>query len=60
MARPMKTSRAVVRRLLDESDPAVTLSTISRAATALGKQVKEPRACSNGGAAEPTTTLARR
>jgi len=40
MARRMKTSRAVVRRLLDESDPAVTLSTISRAATALGKQVK--------------------
>lgn len=40
MARRMKTSRAVVRRLLDQSDPAVTLSTISRAATALGKQVK--------------------
>ena len=40
MARRMKTSRAVVRRLLDESDPSVTLSTISRAALALGKQVK--------------------
>ena len=39
MARRMKTSRAVVRRLLDESDPSVTLATISRAATALGKQV---------------------
>jgi DNA-binding Xre family transcriptional regulator len=40
MARRMKTSRAVVRRLLDDHDPAVTLSTISRAATALGRQVK--------------------
>ena len=40
MARRMNTSRAVVRRLLDDSDPAVTLSTISRAATALGRQVK--------------------
>lgn len=40
MARRMKTSRAVVRRLLDESDPSVTLATISRAALALGKQVK--------------------
>lgn len=40
MARRMKTSRAAVRRLLDDSDPAVTLSTISRAATALGRHVK--------------------
>ena len=40
MARRMKTSRAVVRRLLDDSDPSVTLATISRAAIALGKQVK--------------------
>ena len=40
MARRMKTSRAVVRRLLDQSDPAVTLATITRAAVALGKQVK--------------------
>jgi len=40
MARRMKTSRAVVRRLLDESDPSVTLATISRAALALGKQVR--------------------
>ena len=40
MARRMKTSRAVVRRLLDDSDPSVTLATISRAALALGKQVK--------------------
>jgi len=29
----------VVRRLLDDSDPSVTLATISRAALALGKQV---------------------
>ena len=40
MARRMKTSRAVVRRLLDDSDPSVTLSTISRAALALGRQVR--------------------
>lgn len=40
MARRMKTSRAVVRRLLDDSDPSVTLATISRAALALGKQVR--------------------
>jgi antitoxin HicB len=40
MARRMKTSRAVVRRLLDDGDPSVTLATISRAALALGKQVR--------------------
>jgi antitoxin HicB len=40
MARRMKTSRAVVRRLLDAKDPSVTLVTISRAALALGKQVE--------------------
>jgi antitoxin HicB len=40
MARRMRTSRAVVRRLLDDSDPSVTLATISRAALALGKQVR--------------------
>jgi len=40
MARRMKTSRAVVRRLLDDSDPSVTLATICRAALALGKQVR--------------------
>ena len=40
MARRMKTSRAVVRRLLDDSDPSVTLATISRAALALSKQVR--------------------
>ncbi len=36
MARRMKTSRAAVRRLLDDKDPSVTLATISRAALALG------------------------
>ncbi len=40
MARRMKTSRATVRRLLDDKDPSVTLATISRAALALGKQVE--------------------
>ena len=40
MARRMGTSRAVVRRLLDESDPSVTLATISRAATALGRNMR--------------------
>ena len=40
MARRMKTSRAVVRRLLDDEDPSVTLATISRAAIALGKRIE--------------------
>ena len=40
MARRMRTSRAVVRRLLDDKDPSVTLATISRAAIALGKQIE--------------------
>lgn len=39
LARRMKTSRAVVHRLLDADDPAVTLTTISRAAAALGRSV---------------------
>ena len=39
MARRMQTSRAAVRRLLDTDDPSVTLTTISRAANALGKNV---------------------
>lgn len=38
MARRMKTSRAVVRRVLDAEDSSVTLATISRAAAALGRQ----------------------
>jgi antitoxin HicB len=40
LARRMKTSRAVVHRLLDASDPSVTLSTISKAAAALGRNVQ--------------------
>jgi len=40
LARRMKTSRAVVHRLLDQSDPSITLATISRAATALGRSVR--------------------
>jgi hypothetical protein len=36
----MNTSRAVIRRLLDANDPSITLATISRAATALGKSVR--------------------
>jgi DNA-binding Xre family transcriptional regulator len=39
LARRMKTSRAVVHRLLDESDSSVTLATISKAAAALGRNV---------------------
>jgi predicted XRE-type DNA-binding protein len=39
MARRMKTSRAVVRRLLDTENSSVTLATISRAANALGRQL---------------------
>jgi antitoxin HicB len=40
MARRMNTSRAVIRRLLDQDDLSVTLSTISKAATALGKSIR--------------------
>lgn len=40
LARRMRTSRAVVHRLLDATDPSVTLATISRAATALGRSVR--------------------
>jgi antitoxin HicB len=40
MARRMNTSRAVIRRLLDANDPAITLATISKAATALGKSLR--------------------
>ena len=39
LARRMRTSRAVVQELLDATDPAVTLSTISRAAVVLGRTV---------------------
>ncbi len=40
MARRMHTSRAVIRRLLDADDPSITLSTISKAANALGKNLR--------------------
>jgi antitoxin HicB len=40
LARRMSTSRAVVHRLLKGNDPSVTLATITRVATALGRKVK--------------------
>ena len=40
MAKRMGTSRVVVRRLLDESDLAMTLSTLSKAASALGRDMQ--------------------
>jgi len=40
LARRMKTSRAVIHRLLDADDSSVTLSTITRAAAALGRSVR--------------------
>ncbi len=40
LARRMRTSRAVVHRLLKGDDPSVTLATISRVAVALGCRVK--------------------
>jgi antitoxin HicB len=40
MAARMKTSRAAVDRLLDASNPSVTLSTLGKAARALGRRVK--------------------
>ena len=40
MARRMGTSRSPLERLLDPSNPSVTLLTIERAAKALGKKVR--------------------
>jgi antitoxin HicB len=40
MAARMKTSRAAVDRLLDASNPSVTLTTLGKAARALGRRVK--------------------
>ena len=40
MARRMGTSRSALERLLDPSNPSVTLLTIERAAKALGKKVR--------------------
>jgi predicted XRE-type DNA-binding protein len=39
MARRMRTSRPAVDRLLDPANPSVTLSTLERAAAALGKDL---------------------
>ena len=40
MATRMKTSRAAVDRLLDGSNPSVTLNTLGKAARALGRKVR--------------------
>ena len=40
LARRMQTSRSAVERLLDPSNPSVTLSTLERAASAVGKRLK--------------------
>jgi len=40
MAARMKTSRAAVDRLLDASNPSVTLTTLGKAARALGRKLK--------------------
>lgn len=40
LARAMGTSRAVLDRLLDPEYPSVTLSTLARAANALGRRVR--------------------
>jgi DNA-binding Xre family transcriptional regulator len=40
MAQRMRTSRSLLDRLLDGSDPGLTLETLSRAATALGYRVR--------------------
>jgi DNA-binding Xre family transcriptional regulator len=40
MAAHMKTSRAAVNRLLDADNPSITLTTLDKAARALGRKVK--------------------
>lgn len=40
LARRMKTSRAALNRLLDPANPSVTLQTLERAASVLGKRVQ--------------------
>jgi len=40
MASKMKTSRAALERLLDPANASVTLSTLERAASALGKKLR--------------------
>ena len=39
LAKRMKTSRAALNRLLDETDTSLTLATLASAATALGKRL---------------------
>lgn len=39
LAKRMHTSRAALNRLLDESDPSLTLTTLASAAAALGRKV---------------------
>lgn len=40
LARRMKTSRSAVERLLDPTNPSVTLQTLERAASAVGKRLR--------------------
>lgn len=40
LARRMRTSRPAVERLLDPTNPSVTLSTLERAATAVGRRLR--------------------
>ena len=40
VAKRMKTSRAQLDRLLDPTNPCVTLETIARAASAVGREIK--------------------
>ena len=40
LAREMKTSRAAVNRILDEKNVSLSLKTLSRAATVLGKRIR--------------------
>ncbi|NLV71201.1 MAG: XRE family transcriptional regulator [Actinobacteria bacterium] len=40
LARRMNTSRSTVERLLDPTNPSVTLQTLERAASAVGKRLK--------------------
>ncbi|PWU16482.1 MAG: Fis family transcriptional regulator [Verrucomicrobia bacterium] len=40
MANRMKTSRAALDRLLDASNPSLTLATLDKAARALGRKIK--------------------
>jgi DNA-binding Xre family transcriptional regulator len=40
MANQMKTSRAALERLLDPTNPSVTLQTLGRAASVLGKKLR--------------------